>query len=124
MYGVESVTRTGLRYINNIVLPRQAHLSEYVNPFVDLNRFSLDTKNSQFVCEIRSAMSDHDLMIRTALIKDPIPSYMLDIDCYIERPAKPGEVAGLLTKFHESAKVTFLEHIKTPLKEEFRRRTK
>jgi|HubBroStandDraft_1064217.scaffolds.fasta_scaffold220508_2 uncharacterized protein (TIGR04255 family) len=124
MYGVESIARTGLRYVNNIVLPRQAPLSEYVNPFVDLTRFSSDTKNSQFVCEIRSAISDHDLMVRTALIKEPIPSYMLDIDCYVERPAKPGDIAGLLTRFHESAKVTFLEHIRPSLKAEFRRRTK
>jgi uncharacterized protein (TIGR04255 family) len=124
MYGVDIITRTGLRYVNNIVLPRQAHLSEHVNPFVDLTRFSLDTKNSQFVCEIRSAISDHELMIRTALIKEPIPSYMLDIDCYVERPAKPQDIAGLLTRFHESAKVTFLEHIRPALKAEFRRRTK
>src|SRR5262249_26582582 len=124
MYGIENVSRTGLRYVNNIVLPRQARLSEYVNPFVDLNRFSLDTKNSQFVCEIRSAMSGHDLTIRTALIKEPIPSYMLDIDCYNERPVKPAEIVGLLTRFHESAKITFLEHIQLPLKDEFRRRRK
>jgi uncharacterized protein (TIGR04255 family) len=124
MYGVENIARTGLRYVNNIVLPRQAHLSEYVNPFVDLTRFSSDTKNSQFVCEIRSAISDHDVMIRTALIKEPIPSYMLDIDCYVERPAKPEDIPGLLTRFHESAKVTFLEHIRPALKAEFRRRTK
>jgi uncharacterized protein (TIGR04255 family) len=124
MYGVDSIARTGLRYVNNIILPRQAHLGEYVSPFVDLTRFSSDTKNSQFVCEIRSAISDHDLMIRTALIKEPIPSYMLDIDCYVERPAKPENVAGLLTRFHESAKVTFLEHIRPALKAEFRRRTK
>lgn len=124
MYGIESVSRTGLRYVNNIVLPRQAPLGEYVNPFVDLNRFSLDSKQSQFVCEIRSAISDHDLMIRTALIKEPIASYMLDIDCYVEKPAKPGDIAGLLTKFHGSAKVTFLEHIQPALKAVFRRRTK
>jgi uncharacterized protein (TIGR04255 family) len=124
MYGVESIARAGLRYVNNIILPRQAHLGDYVNPFVDLSRFSSDTKNGQFVCEIRSAISDHDLMIRTALIKEPIPSYILDIDCYVERSAKPADVPSLLTRFHESAKVTFLEHIRLALKAEFRRRTK
>jgi len=34
MYGVESIASTGLRYVNNIILPRQAHLSEYVNPTI------------------------------------------------------------------------------------------
>ena len=128
MFVIESLTRIGLRYVNNIVLPggnrtNRSPLSEYVNPFVDLTRFSLSATN-QFVCEIRSIISDHDLTIRTAMVKDPVPSYLLDIDCYIERPLKPTEVSGLLSKFHESAKVTFLEHIRPALKAEFRRGAK
>jgi uncharacterized protein (TIGR04255 family) len=125
MFVIESLTRIGLRYVNNIVLPNgnRSPLSEFVNPFVDLTRFSLNTTN-QFVCEIRSIISDHDLTIRTAMVKDPVPSYLLDIDCYNERPLKPTDVSGLLSKFQESAKITFLEHIRPTLKAEFRRRAK
>jgi uncharacterized protein (TIGR04255 family) len=124
IYGIDTLTRVGLRYSNQFLLPGgdRVRLSEWVNTFVDLGRVDLST-TAQFVVEMRSGFDDHGVTTRTALLTEPAVAYVLDVDCYVERNCAPTELARLLPTFHESAKRIFLEHMKPALKDEFRRRT-
>jgi uncharacterized protein (TIGR04255 family) len=123
LYDISSLTRVGLRYNNQFLLPDgdRVRLAQWVNPFLDLARIDLASTH-QFVVELRSIVGDHGFTARTALLNDPAPAYVLDFDCYVERLSSPDEIEILLPKFHDRAKRAFLEHIKPALKDEFRRR--
>jgi uncharacterized protein (TIGR04255 family) len=123
-YEISVFTRVGLRYNNQFILPgERSRLEDFVNPFVDFTRVNLRSTN-QFVVELRGVVNDHQMTTRTALLDDPALAYVLDMDCYTDTPSRPSDVEALVRKFHHSAKVTFLQHIKPALKEEFRRRPK
>lgn len=123
IYEIPALTRVGLRYNNQFLLPGgdRNKLSEWVNPFLNLAAVDL-ARTQQFVVELRSASDEHGVTARTALLNDPAASYVLDVDCFVERSCLPAEVPSLLPKFHDTAKRIFLEHMKPVLKAEFRRR--
>lgn len=123
IYEITSLTRVGLRYNNQFLLPGgdRTRIAHWVNPFLDLARVDL-ARTPQFAVELRSAFDHHGVTARTALLDDPAVAYVLDVDCYYDRPCLPTEVTGLLPKFHDAAKRIFLEHMKPVLKDEFRRR--
>jgi uncharacterized protein (TIGR04255 family) len=125
IYEISSFIRLGLRYTNQFLLPGsdRTHLQDFVNPFVNFNRIDL-ASTTQFVVDIRSSVADHKITTRTALLDDPAPAYVLDIDCYADSPSRVSDVRTMLSKFHESAKTVFLEHITPTLKKEFRRKVK
>lgn len=125
LYDIHSLTRVGLRYNNQFLIPGgdRLRLADWVNPFVDLSRIDL-TSTYQFVVEMRGTVDSHGFTCRAAMLNDPAPAYVLDLDCYVERPCSPDEIEQLLPMFHDRAKRAFLDHIKPVLKDEFRRREK
>jgi uncharacterized protein (TIGR04255 family) len=115
LFGINSFTRVGLRYINNILLPSNdpASLASYVYPLVDLKRLRIENVE-QFASEIRTRVENHMVTLRGVLLS-PLPDgrliYVLDIDAYSQEQHRPAQIPQLLDKFHETVQTVFLDHI-------------
>jgi uncharacterized protein (TIGR04255 family) len=118
IFGVTSLTRVGLRYVNEIPLPTQEaeSMSKYVRPLVAFERIPLETVQ-QFALQISATAHDHMVLLRTAMIAGPIRTYILDIDAYTELVKPASEINSLLDQFHETAQRVFLDHVTTEYKQ-------
>jgi len=115
-FDVSSISRVGLRYVNNIMLPGSGKTSEllrYVRPLIDFDRVRVDDVQ-QFVTEVRVQQSQHLVTLRGALLA-PFEGgqrvYVLDVDCHSNEPHTSQEIPQLLDIYHDSAQVFFLDHI-------------
>lgn len=115
-FDVSSLSRVGLRYVNNIMLPGTGKTSEllrYVRPLVDFDRVSADDVQ-QFITEVRLQQSQHLVTLRGALLP-PFEGgqrvYVLDVDCHSNGPHNSKEIPKLLDIYHDSAQIFFLDHI-------------
>ena len=115
-FDVFSVSRVGLRYVNNIVIPDSGKTSEllrYVRPFIDFDRVNADDVQ-QFVTEVRMRQSQHLVTLRGALLA-PFEGgqrvYVLDVDCHSSGPHSAKEIPKLLDIYHDSAQVFFLDNV-------------
>lgn len=123
IFGVGSLTRVGLRYVNEIALPTQqpGSMTRYVRPLVSFDRIPLESVQ-QFASQISASADDHMVLVRTAMIAGPIRTYILDVDAYTEvvKPAK--EIGTLLDRFHDTVQRVFLDHVTEEYKEVMRGR--
>jgi uncharacterized protein (TIGR04255 family) len=112
IFEVSSLTRIGLRYVNEIQLPTQEaeSIARYVNPLLDFERIPLRTVQ-QFAMQLSAQVSDHMIQVRTALLPGPIRTYVLDIDAYTEVVKSSGAISSLLDQFHDTAQNVFLDHV-------------
>lgn len=116
IFEVRSLLRIGLRYVNNIVIPRAdsaASLLRFVRPVLDFDRVSID-EIDQFVTEVRMQRRGHNVTVRGALltpIEDGRRVYVLDIDCHSRQQHVASEVESLLDVYHEGVQMVFLEHV-------------
>lgn len=112
IFGVTSLTRVGLRYVNEIPLPTQEaeSMSKYVRPLVAFDRIPLKTVQ-QFALQISATTTEHLVLVRTAMIAGPIRTYILDIDAYTEVVKPASEINALLDQFHDTAQRVFLDHV-------------
>jgi len=112
IFEVSSLTRVGLRYVNEIPLPTQQSDSmvEYVRPFVDFDRISLSAVQ-QFALQVVARAGDHMVQVRTAMLAGPVRTYILDIDAYTENVKPSTEIGPLLDRFHDTAQRVFLDHV-------------
>jgi uncharacterized protein (TIGR04255 family) len=120
-FEIESFTRLGLRYVNEIVLPSSepSSLLKYVRPIIDLNRFPVEL-TPQFAVELHTQYGGHLVTVRTALLLGGRRTYILDIDCHTSAITASKTYADLLDKFHDGAQRMFLEHVTEEYKEHMR----
>jgi len=124
-FQITSLTRIGLRYVNDIVLPRGEtiqSLLRFVHPFTDFERVNIDAVE-QFVNEVRLRHKDHLVTIRGVLLA-PLEGgrhiYVLDIDCHSAIPQTSDNIPELLDEYHDTAQRFFLEHITEEYKQVMR----
>jgi uncharacterized protein (TIGR04255 family) len=115
-FEISGLTRAGLRYVNNITLPRPvevATLLQFVRPLIDSERFDVTTFE-QFITEVRMRYSGHMVTLRSALLpplEDGRRIYVLDIDCHSEGQQAAHDVEAILDRYHDTAQRFFLDHI-------------
>jgi uncharacterized protein (TIGR04255 family) len=115
-FDLSTVTRVGLRYVNNILIPHAAETSailRFIRPVIDFDRIGIQSVD-QFVAEIRMRQKEHVVTLRGTLLApldDGRRVYVLDVDCHSQRLHKVEEVPDLLEIFHESAQIYFLDHV-------------
>jgi uncharacterized protein (TIGR04255 family) len=111
-FGIDSLTRVGLRYVNEIILPtpEPSSLLTYVRPLVTFDRFPVEQVD-QLAVEIHSRYRSHLLTVRTALLPGVLRTYVLDIDCHNNTEVSVRNYAAMLGDFHDSAQRLFLDHI-------------
>jgi len=120
-YDVTNVTRVGLRYVNNIVLPaadETAVLLRFVRPLIDLERVDIDSVE-QFLTEVRMRYKNHLATIRGVLLaqlEDGRRIYVLDIDCHNHVPEVAGHIPHLLDAYHDTSQRFFLDHVSDEFK--------
>jgi uncharacterized protein (TIGR04255 family) len=112
IFDVTSLTRIGLRYVNEIPLPTQQSesMTQWVKPLVEFDRFPLDCLQ-QFALQMTAKQDDHMILVRTAMLAGPIRTYILDIDAYTETEKPTTEIGALLDRFHDSVQRVFLDHV-------------
>jgi len=105
IFNISSLTRVGLRYVNEISLPTQQpeSLRTYVKPLVEFDRIPLDSVQ-QFALQIAG----------------PIRTYVLDIDAYAETVKATAQIGMLLDRFHDSVQRVFLNHVTDEYKQVMR----
>jgi uncharacterized protein (TIGR04255 family) len=124
-FGVSALSRVGLRYVNDIMLPSGPDgnsLLRFVRPLMDFERLSIDSVE-QFVSEVYLRHSDHRVTLRGVLLSpmdDGRRVYVLDIDCHSPTPQSASALTGVLDKFHDSAQTFFLDHITDQFKQVMR----
>ncbi len=120
-FEVSSLTRIGLRYVNEIPLPTQSpeSITRYVTPLVEFDRIPLNSVQ-QFAMQVVASHNDHMILVRTAMLAGPIRTYILDIDAYTEVVNSASEVPLLMERFHDSAQRVFLEHVTDEYREVMR----
>jgi uncharacterized protein (TIGR04255 family) len=127
-FGVTALLRLGLRYVNNILVPpaeKTSAVLRYVRPIVDFDRIGVDDVE-HFVTEVRMKRQEHLVTLRGALLApldDGRRVYILDIDCHSRAQQQATEVAQLLDIYHETAQVSFLDHITEEYKNVMRGRS-
>ena len=121
IFNISSLTRVGLRYVNEISLPTQQpeSLRTYVKPLVEFDRIPLDSVQ-QFALQMVAKLDDHMILVRTALIAGPIRTYVLDIDAYAETVKATAQIGMLLDRFHDSVQRVFLNHVTDEYKQVMR----
>ena len=122
-FEVSSLTRIGLRYVNEIPLASQnpESITRYVRPLVEFDRIPLDSVQ-QFAMQVAASRNDHMILVRTAMLAGPIRTYILDIDAYTEVVKPANEVPSLMERFHDSAQRVFLDHVTDEYREVMRGR--
>ncbi len=123
IFEVTSLTRIGLRYVNEIPLPTQnpESITRYVRPLVEFDRIRLDSVQ-QFAMQMAASHDDHMILVRTAMLAGPIRTYILDIDAYTEVVKPTTEIPSLMERFHHSAQRVFLDHVTDEYREVMRGR--
>ncbi len=115
-FEISSLTRSGLRYVNNIVVPAlgdTASLLRFVQPFMDFERLDVGSID-QFVTEVRMRFAGHMVTVRGALLpalEDRRRAYVLDIDCHNDVQQSAKSVDAVLDTYHDTAQRFFLDHI-------------
>lgn len=115
-FGVASLTRVGLRYVNNIELPPTASaglLLKYVRPLTDFGRVGIENVD-QFLNEVRLRHLGHLVTLRGVFLpplQDGRRIYVLDIDCHSIAQHAQEDIGALLDRYHDSAQEFFLDHI-------------
>ena len=115
-FDITSLTRVGLRYVNNILIPGSGTTSEilrYVRPVIDFDRIEAD-EIQHFVTEVRMRKRQHLVTLRGALLA-PLEAgqrvYVLDVDCHGGEPHSSKDIPQLLDTYHETAQLFFLDHV-------------
>lgn len=127
-FDVSSLTRIGLRYVNNIVIPTSddpSNLLRYVRPVIDFDRVPVEALE-QFVSEVRIRQKNHAVTLRGALLaplEDGRRIYVLDVDCHGGPGHTANDVLGLMDAYHETAQLFFLDHITEEYKNVMRGKT-
>ncbi len=118
IFGIETLSRIGLRYVNEIMFPSAEPfaLLKYVRPILSFDRFPVSLVE-QFAVELRSHYKAHLVTVRTALLPGVLQTYVLDIDCHITTPTPAREYLAMLDDFHDSGQRIFLDHITEDYKE-------
>jgi uncharacterized protein (TIGR04255 family) len=115
-FGVASLIRVGLRYVNNVELPPGAStglLLKYVRPLTDFDRAGVENVD-QFLNEVRLRHSQHLVTLRGVFLpplQDGRRIYVLDIDCHSFAQHAQEDIGALLDRYHDSAQEFFLDHI-------------
>jgi uncharacterized protein (TIGR04255 family) len=115
VFGIKNLTRVGLRYINDIVIPDSGSggLLRFVRPMLDFDRVPLEAVE-QFVNEFQIRQQNHSVTLRGALLtsrQDGRRVYVLDIDCHSGAHEDVGAISSLLDTYHSAAQRYFLDHI-------------
>jgi len=123
IFDIGSLTRIGLRYVNEIPLPTQQadSITRYVRPLMEFDRIPLGSVQ-QFAMQVTAGLNDHMVLIRTAMLAGPLRTYILDIDAYTEAVRPASEIASLIDRFHDSAQRVFLDHVTEEYREVMRGR--
>ncbi len=121
IFNVPSLTRIGLRYVNEIPLPTQQpeSMTGYVKPLLEFDRIPLESVQ-QFALQLAAKLEDHMILVRTAMLAGPIRTYILDIDAYTETVKPTTEIGVLLDRFHNTAQRVFLDHVTDEYKQVMR----
>jgi uncharacterized protein (TIGR04255 family) len=127
MFRIEQLTRVGLRYINNIVVPGDGGtfpFSRYIQPYINLARVE-SAQVRQFALEVLLQKDDCLLNTRSAFLVKPPSSpdgiYVLDFDAFVEGETNLEELRGLLDRLHRHIQVEFLNHVTEEYKQQMRR---
>jgi len=121
IFDVATLTRVGLRYVNEIPLPNQnpESITKYVRPLVEFDRIPLNSVQ-QFAMQVAASHDDHMILVRTAMLAGPLRTYVLDIDAYTEVVKPTTEISSLMERFHDSAQRVFLDHVTEEYREVMR----
>lgn len=112
LFGIDVLTRLGLRYVNEIAVPTAAasSLVRYVRPVIDFDRFPIE-EIQQFATELHMRFTDHLATVRSVLLPGVLRSYVLDIDCHVDREQAAADCASWLDQLHDGAQRLFLDHV-------------
>jgi len=123
IFEVSSLTRIGLRYVNEIPLPTQSpeSITKYVRPLIEFDRIGLNSIQ-QFALQVATSNNDHMILVRTVMLAGPIRTYILDIDAYTDVIKQASEIPSLMDRFHDSAQRVFLDHVTDEYREVMRGR--
>ena len=122
VFDIKSLTRVGLRYVNEINLPsdgQRASMLRYVRPPLDFSRVNIEDVE-EFVNQMRIRHKNHMVLLRSALLPSPGTEkrvYILDIDCHGQGPLQTVDLEATLETYHDTAQRFFLDHITEEFKD-------
>ncbi len=126
MFGINEFNRVGLRYVNNIEIPKEGEVyqvTRYVRPYVDIKR-ACTYGPMHFNLQLTMKTSSCHITSRTAfLMKTPNESnaiYLLDMDTYVQGKRVLKDLDKLLDELHYQAQVEFLSHVTEEYKQVMR----
>jgi uncharacterized protein (TIGR04255 family) len=124
-FGIASIERIGLRYVNNIALSgSDPHLLlRYVRPFIDFERISVESVQ-QFFNELVYTYDNHMVTVRSVLMLERVRTYVLDIDCHSDQKRSVDSLGDVVDHFHNSAQRIFLSHVTDEFKQVMRGKAK
>jgi uncharacterized protein (TIGR04255 family) len=123
MFNVNSLTRMGLRYINNIHVHGNGQppdFSAYIRPYADFQ----SNKIEEFGIDVLMQKADCFLNARSAFAPQPPAASAictLDFDAFIQGRPTLGQLDDFLERSHHHIQVEFLNHITDEYKQEMRK---
>jgi len=124
-FEVKSLTRVGLRYVNEIILPTgedRASMLRFVRPIIDFSRVGIESVE-EFFTQIRIRHRNHMVLLRSVTLPDSERrnrAYVLDIDCHSQGALPFGSLESVLDEYHDTAQRYFLDHITEEFKNKMR----
>ena len=124
-FGIDRLTRLGLRYVNNLPVPAETGggaLFEYVRPHLDPERLE-GAELRQFAMEVLTERDGVLLNSRSAfIIQQPSAggNYVLDMDAFVAGEIAPGGLRELLDRLHLRVQTEFLGHVTEVYKRQMR----
>ncbi|MFY9225592.1 MAG: TIGR04255 family protein [Blastocatellia bacterium] len=126
IFHIKQITRVGLRYINNIFIPKiegSFPIEKYVKPYINLDRVN-STDIKQFGVEILFPKNDCLFLSRSAFVIEPsklnIGTYVLDLDAFFEEKSEYNQLSEILKKLHLEIQIEFLDHVTEDYKQKMR----
>lgn len=129
LFSISSLSRMGLRYINNIHVlgnGQPPDFSSYIRPYADFTRTG-STRVEQFGIDVLLQKADCFLNAHSAFaVQPPSPSgvCVLDFDAFVQGPTALEKMDEFLEKSHYHIQVEFLSHITDEYKQVMRRKEK
>jgi uncharacterized protein (TIGR04255 family) len=126
LFNITSLSRMGLRYINNIHVHGNGQppdFSKYIQPYADFSRTG-STKVEQFGIDVLLQKADCFLNAHSAFAaQPPSPSgvCILDFDAFVQGQTTLDKMDEFLEKSHYHIQVEFLSHITEQYKQLMRK---
>ncbi|BCA55333.1 hypothetical protein W02_24730 [Nitrospira sp. KM1] len=126
LFEITHCQRVGLRYVNNIEVPREGltyKITNFINPFFDIKR-ATQTGPMKFSLEVTMKKPGCLITLRTAFSGKPPDQpgavYLLDLDAYVLSDCPLEDLRKTSAELHHQIQLEFLSHITAEYKKVMR----